>query len=99
LACWFAYHPPTPLAVTAEHMEHLWGSVQGRFEHLKSDLVQLEGRAVGALSEGVHAISDRMQHLGGDILHGMHLEAVAHGLQEGLHGLQEGIQHRVRGRW
>ncbi len=82
LACWFTSHPPAPLALTADHLEHLWGNVQDRFSHLR-------------VSEGVHALSDRMHHLGGDLIHGMHLDAVAHGLQEGLHGLQEGIQHRV----
>lgn len=91
LALWFGYHPPAPLAITVEHTEHLWGRVQGRFAHLQSDLAQLEGR----VSDGMHALSDRVTNLGADVLHGMHLEAVAAGLSEGLHGLQEGIQHRA----
>jgi hypothetical protein len=99
LAWWFASHPPTPLAVTSEHLEHLWHGVQGRFSHLRQDLASLEGRVVGSVvgsvQEGVHALSDKMQHFGEDLIHGMHLDAVAAGLQEGLHGLQEGIQHKV----
>lgn len=91
LAWYFASHPPAPLALTSDQLDNLWTNVQDRFSHLQSDLLLLEGR----VSEGVHALSDRVQHLGEDLLHGMHLDAVAHGLQEGLHGLQEGIQSKA----
>lgn len=97
LACWFAYHPPAPLALTADHLEHLWGDVQGRFSHLKDDIAGLEGR----VSEASHALTARVQHLGEGLLHGLGdglhhaadgaLDAVAAGLQGGLHGLGEGL--------
>lgn len=73
-------------------MEHLWADVQGRFAHLRADLAELEGRVAAR----AHALSDRMHHLGEDLLHGMHLDAVAQGLTDGLAGLQEGFQHTVR---
>ena len=95
LACWFAYHPPAPLALTADHVEHVWAGVQGRFAHLRQDLAGLEA----SVSGGAHALSARVQHLGEELMHGLEgglhatrLDAVAHGLQEGLHGLQEGAR-------
>lgn len=101
LAYWFAYHPPAPLAITADHMEHVWANVQGRFSHLRSDLQSLEGAVERRVHSAAHALSDRVAHLGEELihgvadgLHGLHLDAVAHGLQEGLHGLQEGLSSK-----
>lgn len=104
LAYWFYYHPPTPLAVTAEHLEGIWhelaADVQGlhlgdkahALTHSLTDSVaHLEDRLTHALSDNLHSIQDSFQH--NPFLHkvsdGMH--SVGHSLQDGLHSLQHGL--------
>lgn len=104
LAYWFYYHPPTPLAVTAEHLEGMWhelaADVQGlhlgdkahALTHSFTDRVaNLEGRLAHALSDNLHSIQDSIQH--NPLLHrvsdGVH--SVGYSLQDGLHSLQHGL--------
>lgn len=98
LACWFVTHPPTPLAVTAEHVEALTADMQAHLAHLHvadnlqalshslSDRVHaLEHALEGKLSHASHALSDN--------LHSMQdaLSSNLAQLQQGLHSMEAGL--------
>lgn len=109
LAYYFYYHPPTPLAVTAEHLDGLWhelaSDIQGlhlgdrahALTHSLSDRVaNLEGRLAHALSDNLHSIQDSIQH--NPFLHRVSdgMQTVGHALSGNLHSLQDGL-HAVQG--
>lgn len=109
LAYYFYYHPPTPLAVTAEHMDGLWHELATDFQalhigdkahaltHSLTDKVSaLEGRLSHALTDNLHSIQDSLH--GSQLLHrvsdGVH--SVSHALSDNLHSIQD-QWHAVQG--
>jgi hypothetical protein len=77
LAFYFCTHPPTPLAVTAEHVEVLLHNLQQQLHSLHvGDNLQALGHG---LSERVHALEHSLQ----DSVH-----ALEHRLQDGVHKLE-----------
>jgi hypothetical protein len=81
LAFYFCTHPPTPLAVTAEHVEVLLHDLQQQVQQqLHSLHVGDNLQALGhGLSERVHALEHSLQ----DSVH-----ALEHRLQDGVHKLE-----------
>ncbi|KAF8066272.1 ADIPOR3 [Scenedesmus sp. PABB004] len=101
LAWYFAAHPPTPLAVTAEHVEGLLAELShsvGARVHALEERLHL-GDRVHALEERlgqrVHALEERL-HLG-DRVHALadgvqgNLHAVGAAVGQRLHTLQDGL--------
>lgn len=81
LAFFFCTHPPTPLAVTAEHIEVLLHDLQQQLQQqLHSLHVGGNLQALGqGLSDKVHALEHSLQ----DRVH-----ALEHRLQDGVHALE-----------
>lgn len=109
LAYYFYYHPPTPLAVTADHLDGLWHELASDFQalhlgdkahaltHSLTDrVVALEDRLSHALSDNLHSIQDSLHgsHLLHRVTDGMH--TVGHALSDNLHNLQDQL-HAVQG--
>eukprot|EP00879_Flechtneria_rotunda_P011392 GHRR01011899.1.p1 GENE.GHRR01011899.1~~GHRR01011899.1.p1 ORF type:complete len:423 (+),score=147.84 GHRR01011899.1:118-1386(+) len=98
LAFYFFYHPPTPLAVTAEQVETLFHSMQHQLEslHVGDNLQALSH----SLSDKVHVLEDKLSHaltgnlhVVGHSLHSLqdNLQTVSHRLQDNLHSLQDSL--------
>jgi hypothetical protein len=82
LTFYFCTHPPTPLAVTAEHVELLLHDLQQQLQQqLHSLHVGGNLQALGqGLSDRVHALEHSLQ----DRVH-----ALEHRLQDGVHALED----------
>jgi hypothetical protein len=108
LAYWFFHHPPTPLAVTTDHLDGLWhelaSDIQGlhlgdkahALTHSLTDKVAaLEGRLTHVLSDNLHSIQDSIQL--NPFLHSVSdkVHTVGHALSGNLHSLQDGL-HAVQ---
>lgn len=102
LAYYFYYHPPTPLAVTAEHLDGLWhelsadihslhlGDKAHALTHSLTDRVSaLEGRLSHALSDNLHSIQDSIQH--NPFLH--RVSDGMHSMSHALSDIQQQVQH------
>jgi adiponectin receptor len=99
------YHPPTPLAVPADKVEHVWHSVQDKVQHLRGSLgssflgpLSNNLNALGhRVSDNVHALEDKVHTLS-DNLHSA-LSSGVHRMSDSLHHLQDNVQdllsHRV----
>eukprot|EP00775_Hariotina_reticulata_P005147 gene5147-5387_t len=60
LAVYFFYHPPTPLAMTAEHVEGLIHDMQHQLQHLGvTDNLQAIS---SSLTQKVHVFEDKLSH-------------------------------------
>lgn len=109
LATYFATHPPTPLAVTAEHLDSLWhelaSEVQGCLPHVIGPRTQALGHT---LTGRVAALEDRLSHVWSDSVKGVlqdsfcsapahallhNLQSVGQSLSGNLHSLQDQLQH------
>jgi adiponectin receptor len=70
LAVYFFYHPPTPLAVTAEHLEGLMHDAQHQLQHLGlTDNLQALS---SSLSHKVHVFEDKLSYAFSGNLHQLH---------------------------
>eukprot|EP00879_Flechtneria_rotunda_P020563 GHRR01021637.1.p1 GENE.GHRR01021637.1~~GHRR01021637.1.p1 ORF type:complete len:216 (+),score=49.99 GHRR01021637.1:118-765(+) len=95
LAFYFFYHPPTPLAVTAEQVETLFHSMQHQLEslHVGDNLQALSH----SLSDKVHVLEDKLSHALTGNLHvvGHSLHSLQDNLQTVSHRLQVGLSVNV----
>jgi adiponectin receptor len=82
LAVYFATHPPTPLAVTAEHLDGLWHELAAEVHSL-----HLGDRASGL----THSLQDSI--CSNSLLH--RVQSVGHSLTDNLHSLQESVAHKL----
>jgi hypothetical protein len=81
LAFYFCTHPPTPLAVTAEHVEVLLHDLQQQVQQ------QLHSLHVGDNLQALgHGLSERVHALEHSLQDGVH--ALEHRLQDGVHKLE-----------
>jgi len=85
------HHPPTPLAMTAEHAETLISDVQHQLQHLAmgSNLNALSS----SLSHTVHALEDKSSHALSDNLH--HLQGNLQHMQGSLHSNLQSMGHKI----
>ncbi len=105
------YHRPAALALTPDHVEGLWSSVQGRFSHLQGSLGSglatlhdsISGNLhtiQGSLGAGLHTIheslSDNLGALEGKMQQGAAaLQDNLHTLGDELTSLGSGFKHSV----
>eukprot|EP00878_Enallax_costatus_P015225 GHUV01015939.1.p1 GENE.GHUV01015939.1~~GHUV01015939.1.p1 ORF type:complete len:386 (+),score=106.03 GHUV01015939.1:469-1626(+) len=110
LAVYFYRHPPTPLAVTAEHIEAIIQDMQQQLRnlHVADNIYALSHSITDRVHAIEHAIEDTLSHSLSDNLHkvqdniqavgqavGHRLQDNLHQLQHSLHNVEQSLQHKA----
>lgn len=101
LAFYFVNHPPTPLAVTADHLETIIADMHRQLQnlHVSDNIHALSNTLSDKVHALEHAIEDTLSHSLADNLHSLHDnihavgQAVGHRLQDNLHHLQDSLHN------
>lgn len=110
LAVYFYRHPPTPLALTAEHIEAISQDMHRQLQslHVANNIYALSHSITDKVHAIEHAIEDTLSHSLSDNLHKVQDniqavgQAVGHRLQDNLqqlqhslHNVEQSLQHKA----